>query len=179
MKKLTDKTIEDIVNIILPYPATRVMQISDGQSHFDDEIKLTQRLFELIQEREYDFQLNLLNNDKLEEYKERFSLQGLSSVRPLHPKQPRYGMQGKFYDYLYVTADIEDAMLEEFIKKVYEVIKSEDLSLPLRTKISKPMISGLIYSKITSLLPSTPLISAKTFILLQPKRCTDGAANFA
>jgi len=134
LKKLNDKTIDDIVNIILPYPATRVMQISDGQSHFDDEIKLTQRLFELIQERDYDFQINLLNNNKLEEYKERFSLQGLSSVRPLHPKQPRYGMQGKFYDYLYVTADIEDAMLEEFIKKVYEVIKSGGLIIAFTDK---------------------------------------------
>lgn len=134
MKKLTDKTIEDIVNIILPYPATRVMQISDGQSQFNDEIKLTNRLFDLIQEREYGFQLNLINNDKLEEYKELFSISGVSTVRPLHPKQPRYGMQGKFYDYLYVTASVEEEMLEEFIKKVYEVIKSGGIIIAFTQK---------------------------------------------
>lgn len=135
MKKLTDKSIEDMVNIILPYPATRVMQISDGEEKFADEIKLTQRLFSLIQEREYDFQLNLINSDKVDVYKEQFINEGVSSsVRPLHPKQPRYGMQGKFYDYLYVTAQIEEAMQEEFVKKVYEVIKSGGLILAFINK---------------------------------------------
>ncbi|MBN2825885.1 MAG: hypothetical protein JXQ76_11205 [Campylobacterales bacterium] len=124
MKKLSDKTVNDIVNIILPYPATRVMQISEGEAKFEDEIKLTKRLFELIQAQDYDFQLNLINHNKLEEYKAKFSIAGVSTVRPLHPKQPRYGMQGKFYDYLYVTADIEESILEEFVQKVYEVIKS-------------------------------------------------------
>jgi len=125
LKKLTDKTVNDIVNIILPYPATRVMQISDGEADFEDEIKLSQHLFELIKAQDYDFQLNLLNSEKVESYKELFIEEGVSSsVRLLHPKQPRYGMQGKFYDYLYVSASIDEAMQEEFTQKVYEVIKS-------------------------------------------------------
>ncbi len=133
MKKLNDKTLADIVNIILPYPATRVMQISDGQVQFDDEIKLTQRLFEHTQRCDYDFQLNLVRSDKLEEYKSRFSSPS-SSVRLLHLKQPRYGMQGKFYDYLYVSATIEEEMLGEFIQKVYTVIKSGGIILAFTDK---------------------------------------------
>jgi len=133
LKKLNDKTLADIVNIILPYPATRVMHISDGEAKFEDEIKLTQRLFEHTQRCDYDFQLNLLRSDKLEEYKSRFSSPH-SSVRLLHPQQPRYGMQGKFYDYLYVTADIEDALLGEFIQKVYTVIKSGGIIIAFTDK---------------------------------------------
>jgi len=133
VKKLNDKTLADIVNIILPYPATRVMQISDGQVQFDDEIKLTQRLFEHTQRCDYDFQLNLLHSDQLEEYKSRFSSSS-SSVRLLHLKQPRYGMQGKFYDYLYVSATIEEEMLGEFIQKVYTVIKSGGIILAFTDK---------------------------------------------
>jgi hypothetical protein len=135
LKKLSDKTIEDIVNIILPYPATRVMQISDAEAYFDDEIKLSKRLFELTKVREYDFQLNLLNSEKVSAYKEQFVVPEVSSsVRPLHPKQPRYGMQGKFYDYLYVTASVEEELLEEFVKKVYEVIKSGGLIIVFTDK---------------------------------------------
>lgn len=138
MKKLTDKTIKDIVNIILPYPATRVMQISDAQAYFEDEIKLTLKLFELIEANDYDFQLNLLNSQQMEAYKKQFTHERVSSsVRLLHPKQPRYGMQGKFYDYLYVTAQIDTAMQEEFVKKVYEVIKSGGLIIAFVPKTSQ------------------------------------------
>jgi len=133
VKRLNDKTLSDIVNIILPYPATRVMHISDGQVQFDDEIKLTQRLFEHTQRCDYDFQLNLVCSDKLEEYKSRFSSPS-SSVRLLHLKQPRYGMQGKFYDYLYTSATIEEEMLGEFIQKVYTVIKSGGIILAFTDK---------------------------------------------
>jgi len=134
LKKLSDKNLADIVNIILPYPATRVMHISDGEAEY--EIKLAQRLFEHTQRCDYDFQLNLLRSDKLEECKSQFSTD-ISSVRLLHPQQPRYGMQGRFYDYLYVSATIKDEMLEEFIKKVYTVIKSGGIIIAFTDKNSQ------------------------------------------
>ena len=38
--------------------------------------------------------------------------------------RPRYMMQGKLYEYLFVTTVIEEAMRSDFLKKAHSIIKN-------------------------------------------------------
>ena len=95
MKHLNSKIVDDILSIIPNHPATRIMQISDGGEIFEDEDRLTQKILDLSIKEEYDFLLYLLEKNNLDSYNNKFNIKGISSVKLLDIKKPRYAMGGK------------------------------------------------------------------------------------
>jgi len=134
MKHLKSKIVDDILSIIPNHPATRIIHISDAEKDFIGEDILTQKILDLSLKEEYDFLLYLLDKKDLDSYINKFKITGISSVKPLDIKRPRYAIGGRLYDFVYLTAKIQEDLIDEFIQKIYKIIKSSGLIIILLDK---------------------------------------------
>ena len=131
MKYLKSKILDDILGIIPDHPATRIMQISDSGRIITDEDILSQKILDLAIKKEYDFLLYLLEKQSLDSYINKFTIKGIASVKLLDIKRPRYAIGGRLYDFVYLTAYIEENLIEEFTQKIYKIIKGSGLIIIL------------------------------------------------
>lgn len=118
MKKvLTQQNLDDILSIIRHQPAIRFMHFSDS------DIGLCKRLKEVTIANDYEYKLHILQDSLYESLSQNFEEKNIS-LQWTNLKSDRYTTSARFYDYLFVSAKIEDEMMEEFIKNVYRIIKS-------------------------------------------------------
>jgi uncharacterized protein (DUF2344 family) len=117
MKNLESKKIEQLLSIIPNHPAMRIMHISQSGTQLSDA------LVRLAIEREYEFLLNVNSDVFFEEIKDAYP-NDLCSVKKIKFEQRRYATMAKMYDYIFVTADIPDALQEQFTKTIHGHIKN-------------------------------------------------------
>ena len=123
MKILTDKIIDNLLQIIPNHPALRVMLVADINQNISNEDILIEKIFKFIQDRDYEFQLNLIRENSI--YKDKYSIPQISSVRFLDLNRNSFMLQAKLYDFVYISANIED--INDFSKKIYKVIKGSGI----------------------------------------------------
>lgn len=123
MKQLEEKRIDQLLGIINLYPAIRIMHFSDG-SHL-----LTKKISTLCKEHNYEYQLNCTSNICYEKASSKYIDADHIRIKQISLTQPRYAIQAKKYDYLFVTSEIPDEEKPSFLKKVYGVIKNAGLIL--------------------------------------------------
>lgn len=121
--QLEENKIDQLLGIIDIYPAIRVMHFSEG-SHL-----LTKKIYELCREHEYEYQLNCTNDIYFQKATTRYSENKIIRIKRFNLSQPRYNIQAKLYDYLFVTSNIAQEERESFLKKSYGVIKNGGLIL--------------------------------------------------
>ncbi len=118
MKQLEEERIDQLLGIITLYPAIRIMHFSDGSQ------LLTQKINTLCEQHDYDYQLNCTTDACYEEMEQRYSNADMIKIKRFDLNRPRYAIQAKLYDYLFVTAQIPDEEKLSFLKKTYSVIKN-------------------------------------------------------
>ncbi len=123
MKQLEEERINQLLGIINLYPAIRIMHFSDG-SHL-----LSKKIGQLCEENDYEYQLNCTQDICYEENRSRYAESGNIKIKQINLAQPRYAIQAKMYDYLFVTCEIPDEERASFLKKSYPVIKNAGLIL--------------------------------------------------
>ena len=119
MKKLEIKSIRQLLEIIPNHPGLRMSQFSDGGESFSNALS------SLCLVREYEYQLNVLDEVFFTKAKELYGNNNLSIVKRIKWDQRRYSSLAKQYDILFVTAMIPDNYRKLFAKNIYSHIKSD------------------------------------------------------
>jgi len=111
MKSINIDEVKKLLVIIKDAPSIRV-------GHFSDSfIELSALLEEFCNSRDYEYILYAINKEFEESAKDI-----VKNVKLFNLKRAKYMQNGKFFDYLFVSADIKD--IESFVKKAHSVIKN-------------------------------------------------------
>ena len=117
MKNLELKKIEQLLSIIPDHPALRIMHITDGNTQLSDA------LFKLIKTKEYELQLNIINDDYYEEIKDRYTHKEVT-VKKITFEQRRYASMAKTYDFVFVSTMVPEILQNQFAKTIHTHIKN-------------------------------------------------------
>ncbi len=118
MKNLETKAINQLLAILPNHPAIRIMHFCDGGEAFCLALKT------MCQEREYEYQLNIVDADFYEKAQELYAQEGVCATKLVKWEQRRYASMARLYDFLFVTAFVPDEHEEAFIENVFHHIKS-------------------------------------------------------
>ena len=117
MKNLEKEKLKTLLSIIKENPSLDI-------AHFTDQDNL---LVELLNnyciEKDYGYQLNILDNS-LEEPMSKKYKSSSTTIRPFQLQRKSYLMQGKQYDFVFVTANIEIDIESDFLKRLHQIIRN-------------------------------------------------------
>ena len=107
--------VNNLINSLLQLPGMRVM-------HFTKDGALSKKLIEFCKSSEFDSEYLILtfNQEKLDSLK--VYENSFCKVKYVNPKRPKYHIQSKQYDYLFIEDLPEDRL--SFFKKVYSALKN-------------------------------------------------------
>jgi len=118
MKPIEEEKLKQLLQIIPDYPMIRIV-------HFADSGKTMPRTIgEFIEKKGYEYQINCLDTDYFETLQKTFDTQeGIKPVK-FTLSRPRYMVQGKVFEYVFVTAAVEESIREDFLKRVHPIMKN-------------------------------------------------------
>ena len=121
MKIDEKEELEKLLAIIQPAPMLRI-------GHFcDSDILLSDILDTFCQKSEYEQILNCTDEGILTPLQTKYENSNYTKVKSFDLNRPNYLIQGKFYEYLFVTTWIEDNIKDSFLKKAHKTIKNAGL----------------------------------------------------
>lgn len=123
MKALEEEKIDQLLGIINRYPSIEIAHFSDG-SHL-----LSKKIYQLCAQHGYRYQLNCTSDICYEKAKSKYGSSDTISVKRFDLGRPRYTIQAKSYDYLFVSSEIADEEKSAFLQKSYAIIKNAGLIL--------------------------------------------------
>ena len=123
MKELEEEKIDQLLGIINLYPSIDIAHFSDGG------LQLSEHILKLCEAQHYGYRLNCTTESCVEEMKAGIGSSDRITVKPFDLDRPRYLMQAKSYDYLFVTCDVADEKISSFLRKSYPLIKNAGLIL--------------------------------------------------
>ena len=116
MKNLEKEKLQTLLKIIGSNPSQRIAHFTDGGETFIDI------LFDYCSPKEYLYQLNCTDGTSFQSISEKFKDSNIAKVRNLPLERKSYMMQGKQYDYIFVTSRIAEAVRDEFLKRTHKII---------------------------------------------------------
>jgi hypothetical protein len=117
MKNLEKNSLIQLLDIIPDKPAQRLL-------HFCDENDvLSDILASYTQEKTYEYQLLCCNSSSFEANKSKYAEQSHISLLKFPLQRPRYVIQGRDYEFVFVSIAIAKEERSDFLKKTYELIK--------------------------------------------------------
>ena len=123
MKTLEEDKLEQLLQIIYPGPALRIAHFSEG-SHI-----LTKTLSDFCKKNNYEYQLNCTKDVCYDKAMTKYTNQPHIKIIKFNLNRPSYMMQGKMYEYLFVTTSIEEEMRSDFLKRAHGIIKNAGIIL--------------------------------------------------
>jgi len=118
MEKIEKTKLEQLLQIIPDHPMIRI-------AHFADSgMEMTEVLSAFCQQKEYEYQINCTDPSFYEKIAKAYAHSGNIKVVKFMLERPRYMMQGKLYDFLFVTSSIEETIREAFIIRCHPIIKN-------------------------------------------------------
>jgi len=105
--KIVDKNLRELLESLQPYPNMRFLLFASKWGVREDTI------LDFCIERDYELQLYKLTE---------FDSPNVDNIksRLFKEEQKRYNLQGRLYDYLFVTGGIPD--IKEWLKRVYSAV---------------------------------------------------------
>jgi len=118
MKNIEKDKLKKLLEIIADAPALRIAHFSESGE------MMTEILSDFCQKKGYEYQINCTNSSFFETMSDKFK--DINAVKPIKftLERPRYMIQGKIYEYLFVTTVIEEKMRSDFLKKAHGIIKN-------------------------------------------------------
>jgi hypothetical protein len=155
MKQLDINAINQLLSIINIYPSIRIMHFSQNQPNLNSSIVKFSEI------NDYEFQINSTTKEDYESSISQFSSSSKVSITHFNLKRPRYNMQSKQYDYLFVSSTIIDGEILDFLKKSHSIIKNAGLILIFIDRIDKKRDYDTIY-RWSSLLEESYFVATNT-----------------
>jgi hypothetical protein len=116
MKNLNREKLQSLLDIMGSNPSLQI-------AHFTQESNvLTQMLYEYCNQRDYLYQINSTSLTSFEEMKNEFKHNKNIQIKNIPLERKAYMIQGKQYDFLFVTTTINDDIRSDFLKKVHNII---------------------------------------------------------
>jgi len=118
MKSIEPKSLEKLLQIIPNHPGIRLLHFADSGE------EIPRAIGSFIEDKGYEYQINCLDDSFFETMQHTFE-----AHQHIHPlkftlKRPRYMVQGKIFDYVFVTAYVAASMREDFLKRVHPIMKN-------------------------------------------------------
>lgn len=118
MKTLEEDKLKQLLQIIQPRPALRIGHFSDG-SH-----TLSKILSSFCQKNRYEYHLNCSKDVFYDKSMTKYQEQPHIQITKFNLNRPSYMIQGKVYEYLFVTTSLQKEEKDSFLKKCYPIIKN-------------------------------------------------------
>ena len=116
MKNLEKDKLQSLLDIMGSNPSLQI-------AHFTQESNLlTQMLYEYCNKRDYLYQINCTDLTFYEEMSNRFKDEKKVQIRNFSLDRKSYMMQGKQYDFLFVSTPITENIKSDFLKRVHNII---------------------------------------------------------
>ena len=118
MEKIEKTKLGQLLQIVPDHPMIRIAHFADSGEW------MTEVLADFCHEKGYEYQINCTDADFYEKTKEKYrNSENVRTVKfPL--QRPRYMMQAKIYDFLFVTSEIDADMREAFVTRCHPIIKN-------------------------------------------------------
>ena len=117
MKNLEKEKLKILLGIIKENPSLDI-------THFTDQDNpLIELLNNYCTQKNYGYQLNLLDNS-IEELMYQKYKSSSTKVKPFHLQRKSYLMQGKQYDFVFITANIDIDKENDFLKRLHQLIRN-------------------------------------------------------
>ena len=123
MKNIEPDKLKQLLEVISPAPALRIAHFSDGGE------KMVKILEDFCSKNGYEYQINATDSFFFKTLQHNYKENPL--VKPVNflLARPRYMIQGKLYEYLFVTSSIPIEMRSDFLKKTHSIIKNAGMIL--------------------------------------------------
>jgi hypothetical protein len=118
MKHIEQDKLETLLQIIAPAPALRIAHFSESGEDFVEIIG------DFCSKNEYEYQINCTEPSFFETLNSNYKDHPYIKPIKFSLERPRYMMQGKLYEYLFVTSTIEAEIRSDFLKKTHGIIKN-------------------------------------------------------
>ena len=118
MKNLEKDQVKILLDIIGSNPSLQI-------AHFTQNAEtLTDTLSEYCRSKDYLYQINVIDPYFYEKISEKFKNTDTTVVKRFPLERRSYMMQGRQYDFLFVTAVIKEDIRSEFLKRVHQIIRN-------------------------------------------------------
>jgi len=123
MQNIEKEKLDQLLAIINPAPALRLAHFSEGGEEMVDYLRT------FCIQNSYEYQINCTNPSFYTTISTKYAkVPAIKSIN-FNLSRPKYMIQGKLYDYIFVTSTIPDPERGSFLKKVHEIIKNSGLIL--------------------------------------------------
>jgi len=123
MKTIEEAPFKQLLEIISPSPALRIAHFAHGEE------EIIAYLSDFAQAHDYEYQINTTDPDHATQLSKQFASHPSTKALHFPLQRPRYMMQGKLYDYLFVTTPIPPEIRSDFLQKSHSIIKNAGLIL--------------------------------------------------
>lgn len=118
MKPIELEKLNTLLEIIGPYPSTSVV-------HFCDEnLELAKTIYEYCHKKSYSYQINATDKAFFVTLDGYFGGHEGIRIFDFSLNRPRYLLQGKTYEYLFVTLHIPESQRDTFLQKAHEILRN-------------------------------------------------------
>ena len=115
MKILEEDKLIQLLEIVEDSPASRI-------AHFNDaDESLMKTIYKFCQDREYEYQLNVTDDEFYDKINSSYEDKPLINITNFNLKRANYRVQGREYEYIFVSSDIED--IDTFLSRCYHIVK--------------------------------------------------------
>jgi len=116
MKNIEKPKLTALLEIMGSDPSQRIL-------HFTKEDNtLTQMLHIYCQKEAYEFQINCIHSHSFDAIQKNYASCDLTKAIQFTLERPRYMIQGKVYNFIFVTLDNSEINQKEFLKKCHQII---------------------------------------------------------
>jgi hypothetical protein len=118
MKNIEQDKLEKLLEIIPSSPALRIAHFTDGGE------MMIEVLSDFCQKKEYEYQINCTDNSFFDFISDKYK--DITNIKTIKFRldRPRYMIQAKMYEYVFVTSSIGEDMRDDFTRKVHSIIKN-------------------------------------------------------
>jgi len=123
MKSIEKNKLEQLLEIIKPAPALRIAHFSESGE------EMPEILSTFCIKNGYEYQLNCTDPSFYEKMSAKYTDTPDIKCINFNLSRPKYMIQGKFYEYLFVTSVIPEEERGNFLSKAHGIIKNAGLIL--------------------------------------------------
>jgi len=118
MKNLEKDQVKILLDIIGSNPSLQIVHFTQSGETLPDMLSA------YCKERDYLYQINAIDPHFYEKMSEKFSNTDTTVVKHFPLARRSYMMQGRQYDFLFVTAVIEEETRSDFLKRAHQIIRN-------------------------------------------------------
>ena len=118
MKNIEQDKLNELLNIVNLYPEIRIAHFSDSGE------ELVEYINDFCSKHEYEYQVNCTNVDFYKHLLPQYEKRAKTRILNFNIVRPSYMMQGKKYDYIFISNTTDDDFRGEFLKRVHTVMKN-------------------------------------------------------